>query len=47
MRELVGLCQLCNHTVYCEDGFLNGAIEESGRLICSDCAKEREEREEQ
>ncbi|REE78914.1 hypothetical protein A8990_12342 [Paenibacillus taihuensis] len=39
MRELVGHCQRCGKAVYCEDGFLNGAIVEgSGALICSDCA---------
>lgn len=38
MRELVGYCEKCGKSVYCEDGFLNG-VHEKGVLFCFPCAE--------
>lgn len=45
MRELVGKCRQCGKDVYCEDGFLNGAVVEGVGVICSDCAYPDKEQE--
>ncbi|GIQ66204.1 hypothetical protein PACILC2_47720 [Paenibacillus cisolokensis] len=39
MRELVGECEVCRKEIYCEDGFLNGRLDEGGRLTCFTCAE--------
>ncbi|MGG4032962.1 hypothetical protein ABEV74_04510 [Paenibacillus cisolokensis] len=39
MRELVGECEVCRKEIYCEDGFLNGRLDEGGRLTCFACAE--------
>lgn len=46
MKEHVGICQMCNKDVYCLDGFLNGIIDDEGRLTCLECLhKEKEEKD--
>jgi hypothetical protein len=46
MRELVGSCSVCKKDVYCLDGFLNGSLDEQGRLACFECAKDEKDEKE-
>ena len=41
MKELVGQCHICNKDVYCLDGFLNGVIDDKGKLVCMECANKQ------
>ena len=43
MKEHVGLCQVCKKDVYCMDGFLDGYVDEDGKLICTDCSHKEQE----
>jgi hypothetical protein len=38
MKEHVGVCHLCKKDVFCLDGFLNGLLDDEGRLICLECS---------
>jgi hypothetical protein len=38
MKEHVGLCHMCNKDIFCLDGFLNGMVDDEGRLTCFDCS---------
>lgn len=37
MQEFIGHCKACSKRIYCEDGFLNGAVMDDKSLICFDC----------
>ncbi|MFB5661586.1 hypothetical protein [Alteribacillus sp. HJP-4] len=39
MKEKVGNCADCHVAVYCMDGFLNGVITDSKRVLCFSCAE--------
>jgi hypothetical protein len=40
MVEEVGVCTMCNKTVYCIDGFLNGMLNDQSELLCFHCFDE-------
>jgi len=37
MMEYVGTCHQCNKDIYCCDGFLQGVLDDQGRLSCFEC----------
>jgi len=37
MEERVGSCISCGTTIYCENGFLNGSVNQEGGLLCFSC----------
>lgn len=42
MRELVANCVRCSKQVYCSDGFLNGIVLETNRVLCFECSENDE-----
>ncbi|MBU8908663.1 hypothetical protein [Desertibacillus haloalkaliphilus] len=40
MKEAVGSCVNCGKTVFCENGFLAGAVADDKRLYCFSCLEE-------
>jgi hypothetical protein len=43
--EHVGVCHRCNKDIYCLNGFLNGIIDDEGRLTCLDCSHKEQGKE--
>ncbi|WP_226036880.1 hypothetical protein [Aquibacillus saliphilus] len=39
MEEVVGVCSKCDRTIYCQDGFLDGVVDENHTLYCFVCAE--------
>ncbi len=37
MRELIGPCTTCGKLVFCENGFLNGQLNDKKSLLCISC----------
>ena len=46
MKELVGECHICSEKIYCLDGFLNGTVNEEGKLRCFACSMDNKENQE-
>jgi hypothetical protein len=44
MRELVGPCTKCSKLVFCENGFLNGFVNDQKLLLCASCFNEPKEK---
>ncbi|WP_268963932.1 hypothetical protein [Pseudalkalibacillus berkeleyi] len=42
MKEYIGKCYVCNASIFCLDGFLNGVQTDKGEILCFNCAKENE-----
>ena len=42
VEEKVGQCSICNKTIYCLDGFLDGVITDDKELLCFSCEQEGE-----
>jgi hypothetical protein len=38
MQEHVGSCHMCDKDIFCLDGFLDGMLDEEGRLTCFECS---------
>ncbi|UVI28940.1 hypothetical protein [Paenibacillus spongiae] len=45
MQELVGRCKQCGKDIYCNDGFINGVVQEDQTLLCFDCSADHEDEE--
>jgi len=45
MQEFIGNCRVCGKTIYCENGFLNGTVQEDQTLECFECQELRQESE--
>ncbi|MGM7724206.1 hypothetical protein [uncultured Metabacillus sp.] len=44
MREEVGKCSVCEKTIYCLDGFLDGIITKEKILYCFSCSTKEEDK---
>ncbi|MEC0372699.1 hypothetical protein [Paenibacillus chibensis] len=43
MQEWIGSCRSCGKTIYCENGFLNGTVQEDQTLECFECQEPADE----
>ncbi|GIO23613.1 hypothetical protein [Oceanobacillus sp. J11TS1] len=42
-KEFVGTCASCRKQIYCNNGFLEGIIQENHTLICFSCQDKTKE----
>jgi hypothetical protein len=40
MKEYAGICSVCGRDIHCQDGFLNGIVNENKTMCCFDCHEE-------
>ncbi|MEC0243705.1 hypothetical protein P4H66_28255 [Paenibacillus dokdonensis] len=41
MQEYIGSCRSCGKAIYCENGFLNGTVQEDQTLECFECQEQQ------
>jgi hypothetical protein len=46
MEEKVGYCKICGKELFCENGFLNAALEKDHTLVCFPCEEKRKKEDE-